>query len=187
MSKITALAVLSGVAAAALLSSTGTANAEDAPRNGNSAPHSTAPVVSLINGDVSVLNNLTAPFQVAVPILGSKVGAYQGGNENAAPQADGDLLPINDCGGHSPAVRPLTLRARQIGINPLAVQFTVDNDGQGDVEIATGDAEEPELIAPGDGYPVQFVYSAGGTYEVTATDTDDPARTDHLSFQVPSN
>ncbi|AEM88797.1 hypothetical protein [Streptomyces violaceusniger] len=101
MKKITAIAAMSGVAAAALLSTAGTANAagvprsgDSVPRSGDSAPHSTAPVTSLINGDVSVLDNLTAPLQIAVPILGSKVGPYQGGNENAAPQADGDLFPI---------------------------------------------------------------------------------------------
>ncbi|AEM88795.1 hypothetical protein [Streptomyces violaceusniger] len=93
MKKILATALIAGAAVAA---SAGIASAADAPRNGDSAPHSTAPVTSLINGDLSVLDNANIPAEVAVPIIGSKVGPYQGGNENAAPQEDGDLLPINN-------------------------------------------------------------------------------------------
>jgi hypothetical protein len=93
MKKIIATVLTAGAIVAA---GSGVASAADAPRNGDSAPHSTAPVASLINGDIGILDNLTVPAQVAVPIGLSKVGPYQGGNENAAPQADGDLLPINN-------------------------------------------------------------------------------------------
>ncbi|MFD8335557.1 hypothetical protein ACFV42_23295 [Streptomyces solisilvae] len=93
MKKILATALIAGAAVAA---STGAASATEAPRNGDSAPHSTAPVTSLINGDLSVLDGATIPAQVAIPVIGSKVGPYQGGNENAAPQEDGALLPINN-------------------------------------------------------------------------------------------
>jgi hypothetical protein len=92
MKKLIATALVTGAAVAA---SAGVA-AADGTRNGDSAPHSTAPVTSLINGDISVLDHATVPAQVAVPVIGSKVGPYQGANENAAPQADGDLLPVNN-------------------------------------------------------------------------------------------
>jgi len=89
--------VLSAVLAAGfvVVAGAGIAQAADAPRHGDSAPHSTAPVTSLLNGDVQILDGVTVPAQVAIPILG-KVGPYQGGNENAAEQQDGDLLPIKN-------------------------------------------------------------------------------------------
>jgi len=177
LKKITALAVVSGLAATALLSAQGTAVADHAARTGDMAPHSTAPVTSLINGDVAVGNNLTVPIQIAVPILGGKVGPYQGGNENAASQADGSLGEINSGGDQTRAnPRPLTLTAQQVGINPLAVQFTVDNQGQGEVKVQTGDPLQPDLTVPGDTQSVPFVYSQPGTYTVKATDADDPSR-----------
>ena len=83
-------------ATASFMRAWGVASAADAPRNGDSAPHSTAPVTSVLNGDAQALDNVTVPAEAAVPVIGSKVGPYQGGNENAAPQADGDLLPINN-------------------------------------------------------------------------------------------
>jgi len=84
------------IAVAAFASATGVAQAADAPRNGDSAPHSTDAVTGLLNGDVAAAQGVTVPAQAAVPALLGKVGAYQGANENAAEQQDGDLLPINN-------------------------------------------------------------------------------------------
>ena len=94
MKKITTSIALTGATVSALLAGAGVASADDI--NGDTAPHSTAPVASLVNGDIDVLKNVTVPVQIAVPVLGSKVGPYQGANENSAPQEDGDLLPINN-------------------------------------------------------------------------------------------
>jgi hypothetical protein len=93
MKKVLATVLTAGAIVAA---GAGVASAADAPRNGDSAPHSTAPVTSVLNGDAQALDNVTVPAEAAVPVIGSKVGPYQGGNENAAPQADGALLPITN-------------------------------------------------------------------------------------------
>jgi len=96
LKKIITSVALTGAVVSALLISAGAASAADI--NGDTAPHSTGDVNSLINGDVDVLKNVTVPVQIAVPVIGSKVGPYQGGNENAAPQADGDLMPVTNGG-----------------------------------------------------------------------------------------
>jgi len=82
------------LAASAVAASAGVASASDI--NGDTAPHSTAPVTSLLNGDAEVGKNVKVPAQAAVPVIASKVGPYQGANENSAPQEDGDLLPISN-------------------------------------------------------------------------------------------
>jgi hypothetical protein len=76
----------------------GAAFADDVPtmtKHGDTAPHSEGPVVSVINGDVTVIDGSCFAPMVSVPVGGSKVGPGQGCNEFAAPQEDGANLPVN--------------------------------------------------------------------------------------------
>ncbi|AEM88796.1 hypothetical protein [Streptomyces violaceusniger] len=85
---------------AALAAGAGVAHAD--PRVGDTASHSTDAVTGVLNGDASAVGNLRLPAKAAVPAVVSKVGPHQGANENAAPQADGDLLPIVNGGAIPP-------------------------------------------------------------------------------------
>lgn len=93
MKKVLATVLAAGAVVAA---GAGVAVADSGNGHNDTAPHSTAPVTALLNGDVSVLDNATIPADVDVPVIGSKTGAYQGANQNAAPQEDGELVSVGE-------------------------------------------------------------------------------------------
>jgi len=92
MSRMTKL--LAGAAVAVALVG-GTAGTASAAGDGDNAPHSTAPVAALINGDINVLNNLCAlpwhwdgPLQILTDNAPYQACQDQGGVQTDAPAVD---------------------------------------------------------------------------------------------------
>lgn len=85
----------------------------------------------------------------------------------------------------NPQPAPLTLSLAEdtTDANRLTVSFTVDNQGEGAVTVATGDGGT--VASPGDGTPVSYAYPTPGTYDVVVTDDDNATRTATDSVTVP--
>lgn len=86
----------------------------------------------------------------------------------------------------APIPDPLVLDVTQDTGDPdgLTVQVRAQNDGEGEVSIDFGD-DTPTQVHPGDGSALSHAYAAGGTYTVSATDTDQPDRTAQQVVTVP--
>ena len=80
----------------------------------------------------------------------------------------------------------LTLTEDSGDADSRTVIATVDNSGFGSVTINWGQVGAPTATNVGDGVATStFKYAAGGTYTVTATDTDAPGRTTSEQVIVP--
>jgi hypothetical protein len=67
----------------------------------------------------------------------------------------------------------------------MTTKVTVDNHGNGTVNISWGDASSPSSNT-GDGIATSsHLYATGGTYTVTATDANEPSRTSTTDVTVP--
>lgn len=93
--------------------------------------------------------------------------------------ATGPAVPEED-----PQPAPLTLSLAEDTSDPnrLTVSFTVDNQGEGPVTIAT---DNTTLTSPGDGTTVSYAYPVDGNYDVVVTDDDNATRTAGDTVTVP--
>lgn len=85
----------------------------------------------------------------------------------------------------APAPAALTLTVDPVTVAEGGeVTALVDNDGQGPVDLDFGDGTAA-VTNPGDGATESaHTYTTAGTYTVTATDADNPARTDSVEVTV---